>query len=214
MGSLFADWFLRSLGEAVRNAFWKSIYLRLLPEAQLQMSFLVRLVHALLCDTVPIREIVRVDFVGINRPKIDLRVLLSKVPQTEFVESFVSEFERSVSDIDKHGIWKNNTAAYLVAKGELCTSCVIFGEKLLVIGTKESESPLAGLALPMDQLARSGIELVRFTRNVIEVIIALGAVAQLVRVRQIVEKGIEMGSIVFRSPDVYTLNDFISALWT
>jgi hypothetical protein len=215
MGSLFTESFLKSLGHAVRNTIWKSIYLQLLPETQLELPFLVRLVHALLCDSVSVSEILKVklDFVEVTGRTIDLSGILSKVPKEEFVDRFLDEFERSVSDIGKHGIWGNNTAAYLVAEGAVCTYCVVFGkQELLVVGQTAATSPFAGLALPIDQLARSGIELVRFARNVVQVIFALGQLQILGRVKEIVQKGVDMGSIVLRSPDVYTVDDFVAKL--
>jgi hypothetical protein len=212
MGSLFTDSFLKSLSDFVRNAFWKSICLRLLPEIELDLSFLVRLVHALLCDSAPITEIVRVEFVGIAVRTINLAGILSRVPKGEFVDRFLNEFELFMSDPDKHGIWRNNTAVCLVAENDICRSCVIFGERLAVIGKTAIESPFAGMALPMDQLARSGIELVRFARNIVHVIITLGQREKLDRVKEIVQKGIEMGSIVLRSSDIYTIDHFITKL--
>jgi hypothetical protein len=212
LGSLFTDSFQGGLADSIRNSFWKSIYLRILPSLQLDSAFLVRVVHALLCDAVPISEILRVDFVGITGPSIALCEILSKVNSVEFIDRFLNELDVWVRDNDKHRVWRDNTTAFPVGKMEVCRGCVVFGEADLVIATHAMESPCAGAALPMQQLARSGIELLRFVRNAVDVICALGQFEQLDRVREIVQNGVEMRSVVLCSPAVYTIDDFIAKL--
>jgi hypothetical protein len=211
-GSLFTDFLQHRLSDAVCNSFWKSIYPRFVPFVQLDLPFLVLLVHSLLCDSVPLNEIIKTNFVGTTAPPIDLNVLLTNVSKSEFINLFLREFELWVADPAKHGIWKNNSEAYLVAQKDVCCECVVFGKRLLVVGETAVESPVSGLALPLGQLARSGVELVRFARNAVAVLIALDELDQFERVREIALKGVTMGSIVLCSPDVYTVDHFIEKL--
>jgi hypothetical protein len=210
--SLFTDFLYNSLAGSVRNWLWKSVYLRLLPDLSVELNFLLHLVHALLCDTVPINEILKVDFTGIARPTIDLGVMLSRVDAPGLIDLFLEQLDAWVRDRARHGVWKDNPSAYPVAAGEPCRDCVVFGARALAVSAGPMDSPFDGIALPMQHLARSGIELVRLVRNTVAVAIAVGQIETLEKVQAIVQTGIKMGSVVLCSPCVHTVEDFITTL--
>jgi hypothetical protein len=213
MGSLFTDSFEQLLCGAAKNYFWKSICLQILPEIQLEMPRLIAFVHSVLCDSVPLTEVLNVDIETSPTVLVPLTKLLRGVDKGEFVDQFVAEFERQIGDIERHGVWKTNSVVHQVAPHQMCSRCVVFSETLLVFGaTREPvELPALAPALPISQLARSGIELVQFARNAVEVVIALGQPEKLGTIKAIVDKAIEQKSIVFTSPKVRSVDDFVRA---
>jgi hypothetical protein len=54
-----------------------------------------------------------------------------------------------MTDPTKHGVWKTNTEAYIMTQKTICCECVVFGERVLVIGEIPVESTVSGLALPL-----------------------------------------------------------------
>jgi hypothetical protein len=211
MGSLFTVAFEQRLASAARNTFWKDIYVHLLPDVNLEMSQLVQLVHSVLCDSVPLTEILRVDLDAAEGFRVPLPRILGRVDAVQFVGEFLAEFGRLVGDPEKHRVWRDNPVVYQVAPNQPCSRCIVFGGTLLIFGATPEPAALqeAAMALPIGQLARSGIELVQFARNAVEVIVALKQLNQLTVVKQIVNDAISKASIVFTSPHVRTIDDFL-----
>jgi hypothetical protein len=210
MGALFADSFHESLIADVRNTLAKDIYAELLPAISLSLGKLVKLVHALLCDSVPIGRVIRVEvFQRAERGAVNLGEILAGVDGEEFVGEFTGQLEALVRKRELHGIWRNNTAAFRESGVCEYSNCVVFEEKISVIGITPELRELKGFALPVTQLARSGIEILRFARNAVQVAIQLGCENALDRIRGLAKEAIEDGSIVFTSPDLYSVEDFI-----
>jgi hypothetical protein len=211
MGSLFTGAFEQWLAGIARNSFWKDIYLQMLPEVNLELSQLVQLVHSVLCDSVPPREILKVDLGAAGASRVSLPRILGRVDAVKFIDEFLAEFGRLVGDAERHYVWRNNLVVYQVVPNQLCSRCVVFGKTLLVFGAIPEPAALEepAAALPIGQLARSGIELVQFARNAVEVIVALKQLNKLAVVKQIVNDAISKGSIVFTSPHVRTVDDFL-----
>jgi hypothetical protein len=207
MGSLFTEYFGDLLVRAAQSTFVKEISFQFFSSLSLDLRVSVSLVHSLLCDSISLDRIIRIPlFHQEDRPPIDLRLLLCAVNQEEFANAFLGRFEELVADPVRHGIWPDNRFAFRLSGPHPYSNCVVFGERISVIGEKAEVIDLAGFALPITHLNRSGIELLRFARNAVEVCLALN---QRDKLGRIVEIGQKQTSPVFTSPDLYSIADFI-----
>jgi hypothetical protein len=189
----------------------KEIYSQLSP-ASLDLKTVVYLVQSLLCDSVPLSLIFRKQvFQHPERPSISLKRLLANIDLGAFADAFIDEFERMSADREKHQIWRDNVAAFRHWGAASYSNCVIFGEKLRIIGPVAEVLEIDGFALPVTQLGRSGIELLRFARNAVQVALESGE-ERIKRIAEIVRAAVEAGSVVFGSPDVYTVDEFVRQL--
>jgi hypothetical protein len=98
-----------------------------------------------------------------------------------FSDAFLTRFEDLVADSNLDGIWADNRFAYRLSGPSAHSQCAIFGERIVVIGDSPQVLDLTEFALPICHLNRSGIELLRFGRNTVEVCVALNQRDKLVR---------------------------------
>jgi hypothetical protein len=216
-GSLFVDSLRKTLSEAVKNHLWKSIFMQLMPDFDLGLPRLVSLVHSLLCDVTPIHEVLRVQSATAPvQRQFSVGQIVSKVGQAAFLSEFIAEFERLMNDPRRHRIWSDNLVVYIVYPNDKCSNCVVFDKELIVFGEGQQIAKIErpAPALPIGQLARSGIELAMFARNCIELAIVLKCEEMLDVVRAIARRAISDGSIVFRSRDVLSVDEIINNIST
>jgi hypothetical protein len=213
IGSIFSNCYHSALEAKARNALLKEIYLDLLPQIEVKLPVLVDLVHSLLCDSVPVRSLV-VPKVPLHKDRlpVNLQSILSNVDKEAFADAFIDEFERLVSNRELHGIWKNNGSAFRRTGPNSYSNCIIFAEMVKVVGSSPEVLEITDFAVPITQVCGTGMELLQFARNSVQVAIQLELENKLERIRAIVKAAVDEKSPVFTSPDLHSVDDFIAQM--
>ena len=180
----------------------------------LNMDQLVDVIHVLLCARVnPIHLCrIRCPFIPVDEDTSDLPSILKHVDPAVFIDTYIDKFETLLADDERHGIWKNNMIAFTMSQPYDFSKVIIFDNPVIAVGEEPRRLHLkpGTFVLPLCELDRSGIELVKCVRNCVILTKVFNHPSKLDRVRDLIKQSQERGSPIFNSPDICTIDEMTS----
>jgi hypothetical protein len=200
MSSAFIQGWMDQMANDIHKYFIRDLFLN--SPQFLTPNILMKIVHSIMCESRAIQNIIKKDVKERRKDcVIDFYDVIEKIGVDEVINAGLSEVENWVKDPGRVGIWPENSKAFAVTGQYSYANCVVFGDKLEVIGKDGESRDMKAFCLPIDWLYESEIEVLVLARNVIEVAAKFN--------RNIVEKIEEIVAARIQGFKVFDCADFL-----